>query len=381
MNKKVLHIVTISFVINHFFGDQFKYLRSVTGNKYYLGCSPDRHFYELASELQYTPFAVEVTRSITPLKDLLAVFKIYRFIKRHGIEVVVGHTPKGGLVSMIAASLAGVKDRVYFRHGIIYETSKGLKRVLLKNLDRLSGRLATKVICVSPSVKKISERDGLNAETKNRILGLGTCNGIDTENKFNPNHFEPSFLDNLRSKHGFCEGDFVIGYVGRLVRDKGINELVKAFVSLHKQYPSVKLLLVGPFEEKDSVSEETKAAVLNHPQIVNTGFVLDASPYFKLMDIFVLASYREGFPTVTLEASSMGLPIITTKATGCLESIKEGVTGMYVENDSEDIRSKIEIYFQNEALRKEHGEAGRRFVREHFEQKKFWDIIHKELNY
>ena len=168
---------------------------------------------------------------------------------------VVGHTPKGGLVAMIASFLANISERIYFRHGIIYETSTGFKRVLLKNIDRLTGFFATKVVCVSQSVMNISENDTLNNPTKNIILGLGTCNGIDTENKFNPYKIDISHLELLRSKYSIPKEDKVVGYVGRLVKDKGIDDLIKAWEIVKLNYPRAKLLLVGPIEERDSISE------------------------------------------------------------------------------------------------------------------------------
>lgn len=380
-NKKILHVITISFVINHFFGKQFKYLRKKTNNDYYLGCTPSEEFFQLSNSLEYTPFPVNVTRNISPITDLVAIYKIYKFIKKNKIETVVGHTPKGGMVTMIAAALAGAKDRVYFRHGIIYETSRGLKRLLLKNIDRLSGTLATKVVCVSHSVKKISEDDHLNSPSKNIILGLGTCNGIDTENKFNPEKQNATLIADIRKDLKINEEDFVIGYVGRLVKDKGINELIEAWKVLREKHQHIKLLLIGPIEERDAISEESKKVIKNDPNIINTGFVLNAAPYFSIMDIFVLPTYREGFPTVSLEASSMKLPVLITKATGCEESIIEDQTGLFIENNPSDIIEKIEFYIKNSEMKQLHGNNGRSFVRQHFEETKIWDHIHTNFGY
>lgn len=380
-NKNVLHIITVSFVINHFFGKQFKYLRKKTNNDYYLGCTPSEEFFQLAEPLEYTPFAVDVTRNISPIIDLKAIYKIYKFIKKNNVETVVGHTPKGGMVSMIAAALSGVKTRIYFRHGIIYETSTGFKRFLLQNIDRLSGTLATRVVCVSNSVRAISEEDNLNSRSKNIVLGLGTCNGIDTEYKFNPEKQDEYLINEIRSQTKITDKDFVIGYVGRLVKDKGINELIEAWKILREEYDHIKLLLVGPIEERDSISEESKRVIENDPRIINTGFVLNAAPYFKLMDVFVLPTYREGFPTVSLEASSMNIPVLITKATGCTESIIEGETGLFIKNAPEDIINKIELYIKNSDMRKLHGSNGRNFVRQNFEETKIWDIIDEKLGY
>lgn len=379
--QKVLHIITVSFVINHFFGKQFLYLNAKNGNEYHLGCTSSKEFLALSDKLGYIPFEVEITRNISPLKDLKAIFKIYKYIKKNKIDKVVGHTPKGGMVAMIASFFANVSERVYFRHGIIYETSTGFKRFLLKNIDAITGGFATVVVCVSKSVKERSERDKLNDPKKNIILGLGTCNGIDTENKFNPEKADFSRVEEIKKSLKINPEDKIIGYVGRIVRDKGIEELIGAWKIIKPQFPNAKLLLVGPIEEKDAISEEAKNTIFSDESILFTDFVLDSAPYFSLMDIFILPTYREGFPTVSLEASSMEIPVIITKATGCTESIQENITGVFITHDPKDIAEKIVFYLDNEQIAKEHGKNGRNFVRANFEESKIWNHISDKLNY
>jgi glycosyltransferase involved in cell wall biosynthesis len=373
--EKILHIVTVSFVINHFFGKQFSYLKKSTGNEYHLGCSPSREFSELSQQLEYIPLEVEITRSISPIKDLKAIFKIYKYIKINNITKVIGHTPKGGMVAMVASYLAGTSERIYFRHGIIYETSTGFKRLLLKNIEKLSGYLAIKVVCVSQSVIDISVEDSLNKTSKNLILGLGTCNGIDTEDKFNPRKINIDTVESLRAKYSISRDDKIVGYVGRLVKDKGVDDLIMAWGIVKAKYPNVQLLLVGPIEERDSISEYSKKEISRNSSIIFTDFVDDTSAYFKLMNIFVLPTYREGFPTVALEASSMKLPVIITKATGCKEAIIEKITGLFCTHSPNDIADKIMFYLENEKIELEHGCNGRVFVDENFEQTKIWDLI------
>jgi glycosyltransferase involved in cell wall biosynthesis len=378
--NKVLHIITVSFVINHFFGNQFLYLKGKTGNEYHLGCTSSKDFIEFSNELGYIPFEVEITRSISPLKDFKAIIKIYQYIKTNKIDKVVGHTPKGGMVAMIASFFANVSERIYFRHGIIYETSTGSKRILLKNIDRLTGFFATKVVCVSNSVKEISENDQLNNSNKNIVLGLGTCNGIDTEDRFNPSKKYIEVIKDLKKKFGITPEDKIVGYVGRLVKDKGIDDLINAWGIIKMNSPKAKLLLVGPIEEKDSISEYSKNQIVSDSSILFTDFVVDASPYFSLIDVFVLPTYREGFPTVSLEASSMSLPVVITKATGCTESILENQTGLFISNEPKDIADKILFYLENDEIAQAHGKQGRLFVQENFEQTKIWDLIAEKLN-
>ena len=379
--EKVLHIITVSFVINHFFGKQFLYLNAKNGNEYHLGCTSSKEFLELSDKLGYIPFEVEITRNVSPLKDLKAIFKIYKYIKENKIDKVVGHTPKGGMVAMIASFFANVSERIYFRHGIIYETSKGFKRFLLKNIDAITGGFATVVVCVSKSVKERSEQDKLNDPKKNIILGLGTCNGIDTEGKFNPEKSDLPRVEEIKKNLKIDSNHKVIGYVGRIVKDKGIEELIEAWKIIKPQFPNVKLLLVGPIEEKDSISEEVKNIIFTDESILFTDFVLDSAPYFSLMDIFILPTYREGFPTVSLEASSMEIPVIITKATGCTESIIENKTGVFITHDPKDIAEKILFYLNNDQIAKAHGENGRNFVRANFEESKIWNLISDNLKY
>jgi len=376
--EKILHIITVSFVINHFFGEQFLYLKEKTGNEYHLACSPSNDFLKLSKKLGYVPFEVEITRNISPFKDIVAIIKIYNYIKNNNITKVVGHTPKGGMVAMIASYFAQISERIYFRHGIIYETSIGFKRFLLKNIDRLTGFFATKVVCVSKSVKTISEKDKLNDISKNIVLGLGTCNGIDTSFKFNPNIYKGDFIENLRIKYNI-QNNKIVGYVGRLVKDKGIDELILAWEIVNSNYPEARLLFVGPIEERDTISDYSRKVIFENPSIIFVDFVPDASPFFSIMNVFVLPTYREGFPTVALEASSMEIPVLITNATGCTEAILPNKTGMYITHKIEDIAEKILHYIKDENLALEHGKRGRNFVNDNFEQTKVWDIISNEL--
>ncbi|WP_456314085.1 glycosyltransferase family 4 protein [Pseudomonas shirazensis] len=377
-NEKILHVITVSFVINHFFGKQFLYLKGKNHKDYHLACSPSKDFLELSEKLDYIPFEVEITRNISPLKDIIAIFKIYKYLKKHNIKKVVGHTPKGGLIAMIASFLASSNNRIYFRHGIIYETSTGFKRFLMKNIDRLTGLFATKVVCVSQSVKSISIKDSLNDPDKNIVLGLGTCNGIDTSLKFNPNFYDRDSIENLKAKYNIGQNK-IVGYVGRLVKDKGIDELILAWEIVSLKYPKAKLLLVGPIEDRDGISNYSKKVIFENSSIVFVDFVIDASPFFSVMDVFVLPTYREGFPTVALEASSMEIPVLITRATGCTEAIIENDTGMFITHSIEDIAEKILFYLENENIAIKHGKQGRVFVNDNFEQSKVWDLISHEL--
>jgi glycosyltransferase involved in cell wall biosynthesis len=377
-NKKVLHVVNISFVLPYYIGDQFDYFAD-KGFNFYVACIPSTEFTAYSKEKGFVPIEVNILRTIDLIQDLKAIFKLYGVIKREKIDVVVGHTPKGALIGMAAAYLAGSKNRVYFRHGLMFETSTGLKLGILKTVERFTGFLATKVVCVSPSVLAVSNEERLSAAKKNILLNKGTCNGIDALVKFSKDGHDPELISQIASRLGIKPSDRVIGFVGRLVNDKGINELLQAWEELLKVQANIKLLLIGPFEQRDALSAEAKSYIKDTPSVIHTGLINDISPYYCLMDIFILPSYREGFPTVVLEASAMEVPVLTTRATGCRDSIIDNETGLFITLDPIDIGSKIKRYLNDPELGKLHGKNGRAFVLKNFDRGKIWNEIAQKV--
>jgi len=373
----ILHVVNISFVIPYFLGKQLNWF-SERGNKEYIVCSGSEELKKLSEEYSFEYRAIDVLRKISITKDLKAVWKTANYIREINADIVTGHTPKGGLIAMLAAYITRVPNRIYFRHGLVYETSHGVKRSLLVNIDRLASKLATQVVCVSPSVARRSLDDKLNLASKQVVLANGTCNGIDTE-RFSIGSVDKSKLSKLQERLWINDGDFVIGFAGRLVRDKGIIELVRAYTALRAEHQNVRLLLVGMLEIRDALPEDVVKVIQEDEGIIKTGYVgyAEIEYYYALMNVFVLASYREGFPTSVLEASSMGLPVITTRATGCIDSIIDGETGIFVNHDDRELLSALEFLYENENKRKKMGEEGRHFVINHFKQELVWEEIEK----
>lgn len=368
----ILHVVNIYFVLPYFIGDQFLYFKD-KGHNMHVACSKSEYLADYAYSKGFKYLETPVNRSISISDDFKSIRNILEYIKGNNIDVVVGHTPKGGLLAMIAGWLGRVPKRIYFRHGIVYETSTGIKRFILKTVDRIASLLATEIVCVSDSVLQKSIEDRLAPSSKQLILGKGTCNGVDTINQFNPEKVDLVKIEGLRNRYGINENDFVIGYSGRLVRDKGIIELVSAFGQIEDQ--NCKLLLVGMFEERDALPEDVKEKILNDNRIVYTGFINGGMEnYYSLMDMYALISYREGFPTGTLEAQAMELPVLTTRATGCRDSIVEGLTGLFTTHNPDEIAASIEILRKGDAI---DGKEGRKWVVENFDSHKIWQEIEK----
>ena len=373
----ILHVVNISFVIPYFLGKQLLYFKQ-KGNLEHIACTYSEELLELSKEYGFECLPVDVLRKIAVLKDIKAIWKIASYIRKKHIDIVTGHTPKGALIAMIAAYFMCVPIRIYFRHGLVYETSKGIKRALLMNMDRLAALLATKIVCVSPSVYKRSLEDCLNPESKQTLLSKGTCNGIDIY-RFSMQSIKEERLLKLKKTLGIKSTSFVVGFTGRLVRDKGIIELVQAFQIFEQKHANVVLLLVGMLEERDALPKEIVKVIKETPGIITTGYVSNSTIeyYYALMDVFVLPSYREGFPTSVLEASAMNLPIVTTRVTGCIDSIIENFTGKFVDNTVESILGILDIFYANKEMCIEYGQNGRAFVVDNFSQYLIWEEIER----
>jgi len=365
-------------VLSYFIGDQFDYFKR-RGVDFYVACSPSEDLLEYAKLKEFTAFPLPIHKKITLVADLRTIRSLVRIIKDHHIDIVVGHTPKGALLAMTAARIAGVQRRIYFRHGLLYESSRGLKRGIFKYIERLTGSLATQVVCVSHSVLKLSNSERLSTPSKNLILHKGTCNGIDYEFTFNPQLISEAQINALRQQHGIKQQDRVVGFVGRLVNDKGIGELINAWKILLAREKNIKLLLIGPPEKRDAIGDDLKGFIEAEKSIIYVGLVRDMAPYYRLMDVFILPSRREGFPTVVLEASAMEIPVITTKATGCIDAILEDETGVFTSLIPSEMSEKMQMYLNDQVLAKTHGRNGRQFIVDNFGQLSVWQEIGARL--
>jgi len=284
-------------------------------------------------------------REISLLSDLKCLFLwIWLLIKEHPY-VVHGNTPKAGLLSMVAAWLTFRPVRIYMCHGLRYQTTKGILRKVLMSMEWLSCSCATNVICVSEGVKRQLEVDGLLKKGKGKVVGFGTAGGIDTE-RFSRQAIEG--LPEIRIELNIPKEDFVFCFVGRIVKDKGINELVEAFDRL-SQKEQVHLLLVGPKEDDmDPISEKTCELIERNKHIYAVGRQNDVRPYLAASDAFVLPSYREGVGMALLEANAMSVPCIASDIIGCNDVVIPMVNGELVEPmNLESLYNKMKDWVDN----------------------------------
>jgi glycosyltransferase involved in cell wall biosynthesis len=335
--------------------------------------SPGERLDRFAENEGIIAHAIPMAREIKPLKDVVSLARLYRLLRKLRPSIVDAHFPKGAFLGLIAAFLARVPVRVYHLHGLRFSTSTGAKRALLKSTERLSCLLATHIISVSDSVQSAAVEEGLCPPEKVRVLLGGSINGVDTERRFNAALVGKAQRQVTRERMGIPLHATTIGFVGRVVRDKGIVELVAAWKRLREQVADLHLLVVGPFEYQDPLPPEVEGFLRSDERIHLVGFVDDTASMYAAMDLVVLPTYREGFPVTLLEAAAMALPVVATRVTGCVNAVIDGVTGTLVPaRDAITLADAILRYLHDPVLRREHGEAGRERVIRDFQQEALW---------
>ncbi len=321
-----------------------------------------------------------LTRAITPVEDLRALWNLRQFLRREQFDLVEVGTPKAALIGSIAARWAGVRTLIHILHGLAYQGRSGLAGRLVRLSTSVPGRLADVTISVSPSVREEAARDGICNTDRVQVIGHGSCNGVDLE-RFSPACRQQR--DRVRAAHDIPADAVVLGFVGRLTRDKGMGELAQAFQALATRHPQAVLLIVGDYEHADRPPAEVVDLIRTHDQVRHVGWQRDPVPFIGAMDVVVLPSHREGLPGVLLEAGAVGLPIVTTDATGCRDVVREGDTGLCVPvGDAQALQTALERLVVDAAERERMGAAGCAWVSANFEQHavwRQWEAFYQEL--
>lgn len=341
--------------------------------------SPGEKLTEFGEEQGILVHAIELPRRITPLHDLRAVLQLSRILRRIKPTIVHAHTPKGGLLGMISAWLTRTRVCIYHMRGLPYMSATGRKRTLLMATERTSCRLAHRVFCVSHSLREVAIADGIVPAEKIVVFAGGSGNGVDSTTRFNPDRFSAEAVQAQKAELGIGGDEIVIGFIGRIVRDKGIEELAVAWRQIREAYPAARLVLVGPVEPQDPVSPDTLLFLQGDDRVVMIDWLDDTSVIYPVLDMLVLPTYREGFPNVPLEAASMGLPVVATRIPGCIDAVADGETGTLVPvRDPNALAEAIRMYLDEPELRCKHGQAGRARVLRDFRQEVIWDAVYQE---
>ena len=402
-NSKLIRITTIPASLKILLKGQPKYMSNNSFDV--IGVSSyGNELLDVKREEGIKVYPIEMSRKITPIKDIKSLWSMYRLLKKEKPQIVHTHTPKAGIVGMLAAKFAGVPIRMHTVAGLPLMEASGLKRKVLDFVEKLTYSSATQVYPNSKGLYDFILQNKYTSAKKLKVIGRGSSNGIDTT-YFSKEQITRENQTQLKKELNIQPNDFVFVFVGRLVGDKGINELVEAFqkleirdqklgISSEPQISSLqspisnsqsripKLLLVGPLEsELDPLKEETLKEIKTNPNIISVGFHKDVRPYFAISDALVFPSYREGFPNVVMQAGAMELPSIVSDINGCNEIIVEGENGtiipvkntVAIENAMQKIMEDREYYNRLK-------ENARPMIQSRYEQKVVWEALLEEYN-
>jgi glycosyltransferase involved in cell wall biosynthesis len=369
---RLLHVCTVAGSLD-FLRGQARYVAS-HGFEVHVVASPDADaLARFAGEEGVATHPVAMTRAITPLADARSLLELVRLVASLAPDIVHAGTPKGGLLGMVAAFVNRVPVRIYHVHGIRGMTARGWRRGLLLSTEWLACHLATRVLCVSASTRDAVVASSLCPADRIVVLGAGSCNGVDARTRFNPGRVDAQQRADLRRQLSLPDDGPVVGFVGRVVREKGIVVLAAAWERLAVEFPALHLLIVGPLEQEDPVPAAALDLLTYHPRVRFVDAVTDPAPYYGVMDVVVLPTYREGLPNVPLEAAAMGLPVVATRVPGCVDAIVDGVTGTLVEPYlAEPLAEAVATYLRSSDLRREHGADGRARVQRDFVPEDIW---------
>ena len=376
---RLVHITTVPVSLN-FIGGQPRFMRR-RGFEVHAIAFPGTDLTAFGATEQIAVHGVAMPRQITPVRDLRALWSLVRLMRCLRPTIVHAHTPKGGLLAMIASRITGVPVRIYDVYGFPYMTMAGWRRNLLMATERLSCLLASRVFCVSPSLREVAVTDRICSSSHIRVLAHGSANGIDAVAAFNPGAYGHDDENTLRLEYNASPHDVVITFIGRLTRDKGIYELASAWSSLRERFPHTRLIVAGEYDEREPVDARLIESLADDPRVHLTGHLSQdrIRDLYAMSNLIILPTYREGFPNVLLEASAMAVPVVATRIPGCVDAVEDGVTGTLIPpRSAEALVEAIEQYLVNPERRRQHGACGRERVLLNFRQDTLWEAIYEE---
>lgn len=383
-NPKLIRITTVPISLRSLLQGQHKYM-SENGFEVIGVSSSGKSLQEVTDKEEVRTVAIEMTRKITPLKDFKALIQLIRLMRKEKPDIVHTHTPKAGLLGMLASRFTKVPNRLHTIAGLPLMESTGVKRSVLLIVEKITYLCATKLYPISYGIKEFVIKENLTAPSKLKVLKQGSSNGVDLQ-RFDPTRITNDIKNNLRNALGIINEDFVFLFVGRVVGDKGVNELVEAFKKIQTNIPNrinvtkVHLVLVGNEEkELDPLRFETKKEIESNPNIHAVGYKTNVEEYFAIADVLTFPSYREGFGNVTAQAGAMELPAIVSDISGSNEIIEDGVNGLIIPPKDtlalftamQKIMLDIDLYYKIK-------QNTRKMIVSRYDQKEVWKALLQE---
>lgn len=341
---KLIRITTVPLSLKLLLTGQMKYMKD-KGWEVLMVSADGREINEVVRKEGVEHTVIPFTRKITPFKDLYCLWLLFWLFKREKPDIVHSHTPKAGLLSMLAAKLAGIKTRIHTVAGMPYMVAEKNRKKLLIAMEKFTYRWATEVWPNSKSLYDFILTEKLVDESKVKIIGHGSSNGIDLS-KFNRDTLAENHLIAATIRITPSENDYLVLAIGRLVKDKGIEELVNAFLS-SRLVKYGKLVLLGSFEQElNPLDDEIVRKIQDHPRIVQIEWTDHVSHYLAMADLLVHASHREGFPNVLLEAGAMQVPVVCSDIIGNIDIVTHRKTGLvFPVKNTEILKEALEFAF------------------------------------
>jgi glycosyltransferase involved in cell wall biosynthesis len=343
MTKKLIRITTVPMALRYLLPGQMKFMQA-NGFDVLMISADGKELPQVIANENCRHIIVPLTRKITPLQDLKCLFRLIKIFKKEKPDIVHTHTPKAGLLGMLAAKICGIKIRIHTVAGLPLMVEKGFKFRLLKFIEKLTAWSATQVWPNSASLLNIIKENKLAKANKLKIIGKGSSNGIDTQ-RFNKDVLDEKQLIEIKGSITYSPDTIYLLSIGRMVADKGIPELVSVFSSLQQQQKNIQLILVGQYEpELDPLPVETIKQIESNPSICHINWTDKVEYYMAVATYFVFPSHREGFPNVLLQSGAMQLPIICSRIEGNVDLIVDGETGLLFEKGNEEqLKDRIEF--------------------------------------
>ena len=368
----ILQIFCVPISLRFFEGQTLFWKKQ--GFDIHVACSDGVEVVPFCLKNKATFHAIPFVRNLYIFEIFSCVASIDKLLKKLSPQIIHANTPFASYITILVAKFHSIPVRIYEVHGLPLETASGLMKHLLWFLEKITCCFATKVIAVSPSLRALMISKKLVHSDKIEVMNFGSCNGVDSDFKFNPSKLVKNDISFFKDKYKLNSVQNIVGFVGRLTHEKGLYELYEAWQLTKTKFPNSKLLIIGSNDERKPLSKIWLDRLTADNSIICIEHVEDIENYYTLIDFLVLPSHREGFGNVVLEAAAMEKPAIVSYVTGLKDAIIENKTGIFFDcRDSSDLSNKISFYLENPEIVQKHGISARKRVQTDFKPIDIWE--------